>query len=721
MTIKKFLIVLIIILHSCSLSLDHNFYIEAASDGTYVGGKIRTDTTWTKENSPYILEDNIRIPPSVKLKICEGVQVDFSIWSFIVEGSLRVRGTADELVFFNISELPLTGYDEARIHFTDTSIPWSEQQNIRSCLLEYVEFYYANYTVNNGLIEGGAPKIDHCIIYGAEYMHSKYYAIESDGVVTNCLFDGVSKGILMGDGTIKYNKFLNTKDGAVISIINGEVRDNIIDGGIKGINVRNAVVTNNTIMNMEKKGINIFNDQGASASEVLKPWITENIIMKCGEDAITIQDDVRPRIYHNVVTENKNGIRFLDDAFEDGKQPMIKYNLFYNNDNNIYSEREDPRIKVDVKENWWGTNDTDIIDEKIFDEKDDPHLVEVIYIPYLVEPPIGGPKITSEIIVNTIPNQISFNQAIEISGKVEPPFQIYNLQIACFGPHGESWQKDVETDLNGLFSCYIIPESPGIWSITVIPDENTIFDADSVENTQINVTKIQSMIDCSTSSEVYFEGDIVQVNGLLYPFLSGEKIMITATYPDGSEQKWFTYTNEEGKFEYTFTDTGHINYEATFWWTGNEIYQKTSETIDIRLHRPSGLKIITEDERGYPVVGVSVSIFNPYGQGTLSGITDVNGKLGFDMIFPGNYTIQVEKESHEKMITSSIIPEGEVSEIVIKIDNAGTSGSTSDQISGEESTSGKNPLIYGFIPSMLIFVILITLYVVLHILNKQRN
>ena len=77
-------ILLIILLQTISIQIAPTLATETDPEGTLVGGKIRRNTVWTKENSPYILEDNVRVPHGVKLKIEEGVIVDFHIWSMTI-------------------------------------------------------------------------------------------------------------------------------------------------------------------------------------------------------------------------------------------------------------------------------------------------------------------------------------------------------------------------------------------------------------------------------------------------------------------------------------------------------------------------------------------------------------------------------------------------------------------------------------------------------------
>ena len=70
--------------------------------GTIVGGTIATDTTWTVEGSPYILQsENVTVNDNVTLTIEAGVTVELntarSLW---VNGTLLAVGTPTQPITF---------------------------------------------------------------------------------------------------------------------------------------------------------------------------------------------------------------------------------------------------------------------------------------------------------------------------------------------------------------------------------------------------------------------------------------------------------------------------------------------------------------------------------------------------------------------------------------------------------------------------------------------
>jgi len=432
------------------LLYSHNPYpssADSSTQGTQVGGRLRKNTVWSKENSPYILVDDITIPPDVSLTISEGVTVDLSLWSMKVEGELRAVGTPDEKVRLNITLAPFKESKKGRIYFTPTSLPYWDTYH--GCKLQHVVISCSDYAITYGVVQGGKPLIEHVEIFGG-LSHYKDYAVKTNGTVTNCLFDGVYMAVLMGDGTITKNTFLNTRHGTVIDINNGLVKDNVIDGGKRAIRVQNATIASNTIMNMEFVGINIQSDETPHPYGKLKPRIASNVIVKCGE-AIKIWGDARPVITNNLILENSRGLSFEANAFYGGAKPRIENNAFYNNNYNVYMYREDPRLEVPLHNNWWGTDDTRVMEEKIHDEEDNPRLCKVLYEPFLTQPPQFLPKVSYQLSASTPKQVVEITETVVISGSVVPPLEIVDLIITCVGPGGKRMEEVVSTLKDGGF------------------------------------------------------------------------------------------------------------------------------------------------------------------------------------------------------------------------------------------------------------------------------
>jgi len=87
-----------------------NFYVTKAVNysgaGTPVSGIIRENTTWTEENSPYIITDTVQIPGGVTLTIEPGVLITKPTAGdmFLVQGTIYAHGTINKKIIFDGGE-----------------------------------------------------------------------------------------------------------------------------------------------------------------------------------------------------------------------------------------------------------------------------------------------------------------------------------------------------------------------------------------------------------------------------------------------------------------------------------------------------------------------------------------------------------------------------------------------------------------------------------------
>lgn len=142
---------------------------------TTVSGIIETDTTWTKEHSPYIVTGDIVVKRSVKLTIQPGVEVRFDgFYSLTVQGILIADGMASVQILFTSNKSASEMKDWKGIVFDNT--------NDDDSLLRYVKIQYADTGIfslsskprifdctirknQNGItLNSLSPIINHCII-----------------------------------------------------------------------------------------------------------------------------------------------------------------------------------------------------------------------------------------------------------------------------------------------------------------------------------------------------------------------------------------------------------------------------------------------------------------------------------------------------------------------------------------------------------------------------
>ena len=80
-----------------------DFTLTTSKGATEVGGIISSDTTWTQEDSPYVITSTIQIPSGVTLTIEPGVLVTMpsSGDMFLLHGTIVARGTKGEEIIFD--------------------------------------------------------------------------------------------------------------------------------------------------------------------------------------------------------------------------------------------------------------------------------------------------------------------------------------------------------------------------------------------------------------------------------------------------------------------------------------------------------------------------------------------------------------------------------------------------------------------------------------------
>jgi hypothetical protein len=133
---------------------------------------------------------------------------------------------------------------------------------------------------------------------------------------------------------------------------------------------------------------------------------------------------------------------------------LIRFNNIY--DNGIYSVAINPNCSattIDATNNWWGTNDIELIQEDIYDVHDNPQLnTEVLIRPILVGPVgVDGPNILTTELLPPWPNPFNpqTNISFELSQSSHVWLSIYDLlgrQVAILfdgyrhaGPGSVTW------------------------------------------------------------------------------------------------------------------------------------------------------------------------------------------------------------------------------------------------------------------------------------------
>jgi len=257
---------------------------------TQVGGVIWEDTTWTLENSPYIITETVQIPEDVTLTIEPGVTIIRPTPGdmFLVCGRIEAHGTVVNKIIFD-------GGGNSNFFYA-----YGSAETPAYVILSYCR-------IKNGrslLPTNGYDRLN----------------------LTHCeIIDVCEPCCPHAPAFIKYNLFIHWCSFVV----------------------------------------------GTSEYESDKIYIMNNLFL--GRSSFSDEYYTVKCIGHGLV---------------------IKYNTFLGNNQVLQVYPGAKSVEIDATENYWGTNDTDIIDSMIYDKDDDIRCAGFIeYLPILTEPHPDTPKL----------------------------------------------------------------------------------------------------------------------------------------------------------------------------------------------------------------------------------------------------------------------------------------------------------------------------------------
>lgn len=308
-------------------------------------GGIYSNTSWTKDKSPYIITGDVVIFPGKVLTIEPGVEIKFDgHYFFEVRGILESNGTAELPISFTSNfGSPKKG------DWVGLIIKAKQEPRI---ICNHTNFYYADVAIDN--IDGNPPvgtfsnckfENNNTAIRGNNYSYSQ-------NTFDNCVFSNNTycfNNVMVHD--IKNSTFINNEFGiyeCVWVTTRGSVFENNTIAIYAGAcNIDYCVVTNNSI-------------------GIINPLLMENVIT------------------NNIISSNSVGIQYSNSRPETGITAMNnhvlsspKYNMISNNaDYNVENLTDATK---DLTDNYWDTSDSTTIENKLKDGYDDIKLGLINY------------------------------------------------------------------------------------------------------------------------------------------------------------------------------------------------------------------------------------------------------------------------------------------------------------------------------------------------------
>ncbi|MCW3983279.1 MAG: hypothetical protein NWE96_04710 [Candidatus Bathyarchaeota archaeon] len=340
--------------------------LEFGSAQTYkeVSGIIRSDTTWTKANSPYYFRGPVGISEGVTLTIEAGVTINGGYLQ--VNGTLIAKGSNAEPIVFN----------GGPIDFMSTSSGNTIERIIINSGQFAIKCNNVSPMINNNTIQGeirvnaSSPTISNNLIIGKISVEEGSPLIQNNYIITSSFAIECSGG----SPKISYNRV--TGNGVGVSDYTG-----IFGGG--------GQISNNVISGFQT---------GVKAGKIIEGNLISN-------NYFGIEVEYFQTIRHNTIMNNNEGL-YVGESVS-----IIEFNNFQNNTRNIYLNTYATR-NITAANNWWGTTDTQLIDEKIHNNWKNFDFITVNYTPFLTTPDSIAPEIPDDLeaIATIAPSRTPFDQ-----------------------------------------------------------------------------------------------------------------------------------------------------------------------------------------------------------------------------------------------------------------------------------------------------------------------
>ncbi len=371
------------------------------SGPTYVSGIINTNTTWNSTGSPYIVTDHILVEQNVNFTIEPDVEVKFDTDKYLrIDGTLHAVGTEALMTNFTSNDSSPAPGDWGGLRFASTSV----DSVLKYCKIEYGGGNYggginneandliiSNCRIENNTAPGQGGGIFN---YGLITLDNSIISRNSAGDKGGGIRNDDSATIIIEASVITKNNSTNDQGGGIfnsgfVSIMNSTISENTVSSSNEGGGICNRYGTIT---------IDFSNILGNSASEkgggmwLFGPatlnncTISENTASYGG--GIWYGGDSTQVTINNSEISNNSATYGSGIYNNNGGFLTIHYSNINNPNYNIYMGWESfgPSYDVNAQNNWWGTTDTDLINQSIFDYYDDFNLGEVIYNPFLSEP-----------------------------------------------------------------------------------------------------------------------------------------------------------------------------------------------------------------------------------------------------------------------------------------------------------------------------------------------
>jgi hypothetical protein len=339
---------------------------------TNVSGSIHSSTTWTLSNSPYHVTANIIVFPGVTLTIEPGVKVIFDgNYTLEVRGKIDATGTATNKIYF-CGKMIINNNDTFYAYWEKVLI---EPSNKGTGTFKYCVFKDANTALE---VDNAKAKIEHCLfenntigIYGYNIYNSSYETI------SDCVFQYNSKGVSSAYNTIFKNCVFNHNDQGIYVAIFSKALNCTYEYNRNGINIFNGNIYNSTFYK-NTIGLKSHNFDGGFSNIIDTLYGCNITYNEVGIDDSAGGCGQRYLIINNTISFNDIGYRvFYAGDITEQYPAKVKYNKICHNF--TYNVVNTNKQNKNFTDNCFCTDDSVVIENKIFDGYDDSNLGLITY------------------------------------------------------------------------------------------------------------------------------------------------------------------------------------------------------------------------------------------------------------------------------------------------------------------------------------------------------
>ena len=241
--------------------------------GTTVGGALTENTTWASANSPYLIENTIKVPENVTLTILPGVTVITQLTTgsmFEINGFIDAKGTIDERITFDGNGVTFIFKTNHPVSIGFMSLDYCNIRNAQSA------FWFDNTAAlnitNSDMTELSQPSY---LWYPAQDVYIEHNTFVNSSGISIGTDDYYTHSV--GNVTIRYN---------LIAANQGFFVNNFASYGLSKVNINNNTFSdiNGTVLQVEQSATTANMDASLNYWGTLDNETIESMIYDMNDD-----------------------------------------------------------------------------------------------------------------------------------------------------------------------------------------------------------------------------------------------------------------------------------------------------------------------------------------------------------------------------------------------------------------------------------------------------